>query len=158
SLTGTVLIAQTTTPVPHAIVTVTPKTGQPYTVVSDTKGVYSVGGLPPGDVLVQAAAYGFSVDERPVTLVAGKRTEQVDLYLYKLPTPPANGSISGAVVETSDGVDGPPWEGVVNLMQDDKLVLTTHAEAGLFHFKNVAARGDLRVVVPTPPDGYMQDP
>jgi len=127
-------------------------------VLSDAAGVYSIGGLPPGEAIVQAAAAGFSVDERPVTLKAGERTAGVDLYLYKLPVPKASGSISGAVVETSDGVDGPPWEGVVNLVQGDTLVQTVHAKAGLFVFEDVKARGDLRVVVPTPTAGFMQDP
>src|SRR5690606_21725357 len=38
------------------------------------------------------------------------------------------------------------------------LVLTTQAADGVFMFEDVQARGDLRVVVPTPPAGFIQDP
>ena len=75
------IVDQTGAGIPAATVTITPKTGEPVTFVSDERGVAASPALAPGAVSVQVEFPGFLPFDAPLTLRAGAMNETVTLAI-----------------------------------------------------------------------------
>lgn len=156
SVSGTVYVAGSKTPIPGATVTASVN-GKAYGPVNaDTNGKYTLPAVPVGDAVIHGIAPDHSADERPVRLTAGQSVSGEDLFLVAKKPANSESSISGTVVLTSDREDGLLYAGELSLTQNGSTLQSTTAVDGAFAFEDVKARGDLRIVVVELPEGYEQ--
>lgn len=138
--TGQVLSAQTGTPIPGAIVSVTDTNGLPIgSTVTDSGGDFIIPNLPTGSLVISAVAPDFGSDSRSIILTPGGTAASI---LSLTPNP---GIISGFV---TNGQSGDPLSGAVLQVFDSTLAivgtLTTDA-AGFYQFANLSP-GQYRII------------
>lgn len=131
SVTGQVIDAASTLPIPNATVSIIDESEIIASTQTDINGNYSISGLPPGNLTVIASSDGYETKFTGVTITAGT-TSVVNFAL--IPNP---GTLQGRVINNSTG--NPIQGASISIFQGSVLITSAFTDAnGLYEIDTLA--------------------